>query len=598
MSGILIKSNFFTKVDYQKFIESTDLLKKRGPDESGYLFLENFSLGQRRLCVLDSENGKQPMSILNNHLIYNGQLYNREELTNDLIKNGYTVDSHSDTEILLKMIMLHKENCLNKLNGMFAFVYCNNHQIFAARDQIGAKPLYYTIVENDIIIASEIKAILNYTNKAIVDKNGLYELLGLGPSHSPGNTLYKGIYELKPGHYLTYDKDGLKITKYFDVVAKPYEKNLEDTISQIRFLVEDSCKRQISSDVELACFLSGGLDSSIVSSFVSDEKRNLSTYSLDYEGNNEEYKSNKYETSNDQDYIDYMVKSKSFNHTNCVLDTNTLVDYLKTAVILRDGPGMADVDASLFWLAKKIRGKHTVALSGEGADEIFGGYPWFYRNEEDNKSFPWIRNLDFRQSIINKNLNMDIKKFVDEKYNEIIDATPILSTDTEERIKERQMSYLNLKYFMTGLLDRKDRMTMGASLEVRMPFGDTRLVNFLYNVPFKYKYFNNTEKALLREACKDILPREIYSRTKSPYPKTRSKKYSSIIKKMLLDVLDDKNSILYTIFDENKLLEIINDEKELETPWYGQLMRKDQLLAYFYQIDYWFKEYNIELELD
>lgn len=599
MCGILVKSNFYTSINYRLFLEAANTLNNRGPDESGYLFLQNYALGHKRLVVIDKENGKQPMSVMDAHLVYNGELYNTNEIRNKLKESGYSFKGYSDTEVVLKSISEYGAKALDLFNGIFAFAYVDNDELFAARDIAGVKPLYYSFINDDIIIASEIKAILKYQKQAIVDKQGLQELLGLAPSHSPGNTVFKGIYELKPGHYLKFSKNGLVVKQYFDVKAKPYNLDLEQTIKMVEYLVKDACYRQTISDVPLACFLSGGLDSSIVSMYVGDVKPNLATYSIDYEGNDKEYRPNKFETSDDQDFVNYVVDKGRFKHKNCKIDLSTLADCLKTAVVLKDYPGMADVDASMFWLAKNIRQSHTVALSGECADEIFGGYPWFYRDDGGYVGFPWIRNLDYREELINKNLKdkLNIKEYVKEKYEEIIAKTPILDTDDEKTIKERQMSYLNLKYFMTTLLERKDRMTMGCSLEVRVPFADKRLIEFLYNVPWEYKYFNNTEKALLREACKNVLPEEVYKRKKSPYPKSRSTKYASIVSKLLRECLNNKDSILYTLFDEDKLYELIDSDKDLETPWYGQLMTKPQLMAFLYQIDFWFKEYEIKLDL-
>ncbi len=598
MCGIFLKSNFYTDTDLGLFIKSANTLNHRGPDEEGFLFTNNFCLGHKRLSIIDKENGKQPMSILNNHLIYNGELYNTNKLRDKLKKDNINLTSHSDTEVLLQMLIKYKELTLDDLNGIFAFAFCNNHKVLAARDPVGVKPLYYKIVDNDIIIASEIKAILKYCKSAVVDRVGLTELLALGPAHSPGMTVYKDIYELKPGHYLTFDKtSGLVIKQYFNVSAKEYNNSLEDTLSYVKYLVSDSCRGQTISDVTLACLLSGGLDSSVVSSYVSQMKDNLETYSISYEGNKEDYVSNNFEVSDDNDYIGYVTSYLDVDHNNITIDLKTMIDYLKVCVCLKDYPGMTDIDCSMYYLAKNIKKKHSVALSGECADEIFGGYPWFYKDIK-YEAFPWIRNLDFRQNIINPDLNIDIKDYVTKKYDEIIKEAPILNTDSEEKIKERQMSYINLKYFMTTLLERKDRMTMGASLEVRVPFADKRLVDFLYNVDFKHKYYNNVEKALLRDACKDILPIEVYNRKKSPYPKSRNKNYNKIVSKMLLEVLKEKDNMLHQIFDSEKLIDLINQEEELEVPWYGQLMRKDQLLAYILQIDFWLKEYNIILQLD
>ena len=596
MCGIFYKSNFYTKTDEDKFIKACNLLNHRGPDDSGFLFTKDHSFGHKRLAIRDVINAKQPMSIINDHLIYNGEIYNQKELEERLEQ---PLEFNSDTLLLLKLLMKFKDGILNDINGIFAFVYTHNEEVYIVRDMFGVKPLYYTFYDKDIIVSSEIKSILAYTDKRIVNKEGLCELLGMGPSHSQAKTVFKDIYELKPGHFLKFCK-GKKIEDhiYYQLQAMENKLTYEETKTKVRELLDKAIERQMISDVDLSTFLSGGLDSSIISTIVALNKDSLDTYSISYE--NSEFKENAFERSRDSDYTHLVSDAIGSNQHDIMIDNKSLVEGLKKAVLIRDVPGMTDIDSSMYFLAKNISQKHKVGLSGECADEIFGGYPWFYEKTKKLTTFPWIRNLDYKESLLNDKYRkiLNLKSYVMNEFDMAIKETPVLKTDSKTTIKQRQLSYINMKYFMTNLLDRKDRLTMAASLEVRVPFCDKDLVEFLYNVPFKYKYRSKVEKKLLRDAYKGTVINEVIDRKKSPYPKSNSKEYHEEVVYLLKKVLEDKNSILFEIFDINKIRDIMNSDEELEVPWYGQLMRKTAFLAYLYQIDYWFKTYKIKLEIE
>lgn len=599
MCGIVYKSNFYTTTNYNDFIASCERLNHRGPDEFGYLFTKDHSFGHKRLSIIDIENGKQPMSILNHHLIYNGELYNIEELQQLLEKKNIKLENHSDTLLLLQLLIHYDIKALEHLNGIFSFVYTNKDKVMAVRDMFGVKPLYYTIIDKDIFIASEIKAILEYKKEAIVNTEGLCELLGMGPSHSQGKTVYKDIYELKPGNMLLFDKKtGLRIVEYYKLKAYPLKLSYEETVKKVRELLDKAIQRQMISDVGISCFLSGGLDSSIISTIASKHTKKLDTFSIDYEDNSKDFKPNSFEITSDKEFAKRVSEDIKSTHHPVIIDNKTLVEYLQKAVDLKDSPGMTDIDSSMIYLAENIAKFHKVALSGEAADEVFAGYPWYYKKEKEVNTFPWIRNIDYKESLLNEEYRkkLNLKDYIQKEYDMAIKEAPLLEKDNKTNIKHRQLCYLNIRYFMTNLLDRKDRMTMGASLEVRVPFCDKELVEFLYNVPYKYKYRNKVEKKLLRDAYNGIVIDDVIQRKKSPYPKSNSKKYNEMVKELLNKCLEDKTSILYRIFDVTKIKEMINSSDELDVPWYGQLMRKTSLFAYLYQIDYWYKKYNIRIE--
>ena len=594
MSGILYKSNFNTKTDLNKFFRACDTMNHRGPDDEGYLFTKLHSFGHKRLAIMNPINALQPMSDVNQHLIYNGEIYNYDELS--LLLDD-KLSFKSDTLLLLKLLNKYKMEILNKINGMFSFVYTDNEAIYVVRDMFGIKPLYYTIVDNDIIAASEIKAILAYTNNAIVTAEGLCELLGMGPSHSKGKTIYKDIYELPPGHYLKYDGKDLVITEYYRIPAYNYKKSYNDTVIMIKDLVEKAIKRELISDVDASAFLSGGLDSSIISTLASRTKDKLDTYTVLYT-DNEELKPNEFERSNDTLYAKMVSDDIKSNFNLAMVTNEDIISNLKRAVDLRDAPGMTDIDSSLICAANSVSEKYKVVLSGECADEIFGGYSWYYNKEKEYKVFPWIRGLEYRESLLNDKWKERLKlyDYVKKEYRRAIKAAPMPANVNELDRRHREMTYINIKYFMTNLLDRKDRMTMGSSLEARVPFCDKDLVEALYNIPFKYKYKSKVEKKLLRDAFTGEVLDEAIKRKKSPYPKSNSIEYTNMIKKLLKDALEDKSSILHELFNIDKLNELIDSSNELDVPWYGQLMRKTALMAYLYQIDYWYKKYNVRIE--
>lgn len=576
-------------------------LKYRGPDQTGYYFNEHLLLGHQRLSIIDLEKGKQPMRFLNYVIVYNGELYNTKDIKKLLIKKGYIFTTTSDTEVLLKGYIEFKEKILDLIEGIFSFAVYDGKKLFIARDRFGVKPIFYTKISNNFLFSSEIKALLkNKLVEPIIDEDSLKQLLALGPSKTPGSGIFKNIYEIKPAHYLVYDNNEITIKRYWNVKNKKCSDTFDESKKKIYDLLTDSIKRQMISDVPIATFLSGGLDSSIISAICSLEMKKdnkaLDTYSIDYEDNSKYFKSNSFQISSDKEFIKIMNSTFATNHHYKVLSQKKLARYLRESVVARDYPGMSDIDSSLLWFSKQVRKDFKVVLSGECADEIFGGYPWFYNDKVRNrKDFPWINNLEEREQLLNSNLKekLKLKEFVHDQYLNTIKDMPKGNKKVDD---EKKLFYLNMIWFMPTLLERKDRMTMRASLEARVPFADTKLIEYLWNLPWSYKLYNNQEKGLLRRAFETILPKEIVDRKKNPYPKTHHPKYADIVTKMLKKSLKNKKSILYKIFDIDELNKLIKTKgNSFKTPWFGQLMTGPQLIAYLYQFDYWAKKYKIKL---
>ena len=604
MCGILCLYNKQRNVleDCGKFNQMLHLLEHRGPDDSRTYFDSHVLLGHCRLSIIDLKGVKQPFEYTYQgkiyRIIFNGEIYNMNELKKHLIDLGFHFSSQSDSEVLLVCFIAYREKCLNMLDGIFSFVIYYDDQIFACRDHLGVKPLYYYLKENDLIIASEIKAILMYLGKCVVDKTGIKELLGLGPSLSPGKTLYKDISSLRPAHYLFYDGNNCVIERYWCLQKKPHLKSYEETIQDVRYLVNQSIQRQLLSDVPISCMLSGGLDSSIITALSSQYVNNISTYSIDYLDQEKYFKPYDYQLTRDSDYIDEMVERYHSHHNNVVLSQKNLIIFLKQSMIARDAPGMADIDSSFLLFCKEIKRHHKVVLSGECADEIFGGYPWFYKKELYSlDTFPWIQDIDQRLDLLNENIKkLNIKDYVQNQYYQTLQEIDYLDQSFYDTNK-RKMIYLNIEWFMQTLLTRSDSQSMYNAVELRVPFASKNLIEYMYNVPWAYMYKDQQEKSVLRDAFKDFLPDDIYNRKKNPYPKTHSPFFLTYIKRLLLETLNDKNNILYQLFDIKKLKHFIEHSETIEVPWFGQLMMGPQLLAYFYQIYVWGKIYHVELEL-
>ena len=507
----------------------------RGPDEGGNFYDKHVFLGHRRLSVVDIEQGKQPMAFHHYTMVYNGELYNTEEIRQELLEAGYTFKGHSDTEVLLKAYVCFGEKVVEKLNGIYAFAVWNSkdQSLYVARDRAGVKPLYYCLLPDGLIFASEQKQILQYTRKNEITLEGFKELLGVGPSHTPGHGLYKGIEELKPGYYMKLSAGHVELTQYWELEANEHKDDFETTVAKTREILLDAIKRQLVSDVPLCTFLSGGIDSSAITAIAASQMKNLHTFSIDYEDNLKYFKKTDFTVSQDNDFIKLISDLNHTNHHYCVISNQDLADALTDAVHFHGMPGMADVDSSLYWFCKKIKEDFTVSLSGECADEIFGGYPWFYR-EPMNGMFPWLRDLAIRNTLLKPEWQekLDLVGYATERFNESVAMAPILEGDSDLNNEKRQLTYLNTKWFMTTLLDRKDRMSMGASLEVRVPFADHRLMEYLYNIPWEMKFYDGMEKGLLRKALEGVLPDEVLYRKKNPYPKTHNPHYTELIKKI------------------------------------------------------------------
>ncbi|AHF09855.1 asparagine synthase (glutamine-hydrolyzing) [Dehalobacter restrictus] len=587
-----------------------DTLTPRGPDTRGKWLYPEIALGHSRLAVVDIEGGKQPMTRWRGGwaytITYNGELYNTEEIRQALSAKGYSFQGHSDTEVLLLSYLEWGVDCVQKLNGIFAFGIwdCREKSLFLARDRMGVKPLFYYHKYPSFIFASELKALLAHPDiPAVIDREGLAELFMIAPARTPGFGVIKNICELKPGYAMLVKYEGIRQWPYWRLENKPHTDDIRTTVDHVRELVIDAISRQLVSDVPLGTLLSGGLDSSIITAIAAKkyqaEGKILPTFSIDYIANDKYFQANDYQPDPDAPWVRKMANCFNTNHHNLFLDTAELVEALTDAAAARDLPGMADVDSSLLLFSRRIKESVTVGLSGECADEVFGGYPWFHRDDLKNAdTFPWSTDLQTRLQILSPEILQIIAPldYVRERYREAVSEVPVSGTGDAKVDKDKRISYLTLTRFMPTLLDRKDRMTMASGLEVRVPFCDHRIVEYVWNIPWEMKYWQNREKGLLRTALEGILPEDVLWRRKSPYPKTHHPQFLEMVTGRLRTVLEDSASPLYDLVNKKQLLDLMaNPSSDANRPWFGQLMDTPRLFAFLLQLDFWFKKYKISI---
>lgn len=596
--------------NWENVLEKMNTVQQhRGPDEEGIYLSRHCGLSHVRLSIIDLTTGGQPMTRkVGEHrctIVYNGEIYNMQELKQEMLRAGEQFQTTSDTEVILAGYLRYGQDFVKKLNGIFAFAIWDERleKLFLFRDRVGIKPLFYRIQDKTLIFASEIKGILQYPGvKAQVDREGLCEVFGLGPAKTYGKGVFKDIHEVLPGHILEYGKDTCREYAYWKLESKPHLDSFKQTVEKTEYLVVDAVRKQMLSDVPICTFLSGGVDSSLVTAICSKELqkqgKQLTTFSFDFKDNQKNFKANAFQPTQDRPWVDRMVEFAKTNHHYLECNNSMLYDELFEAVNARDLPCMADVESSMLYFCKKVAKQNKVTLTGECADEIFGGYPWFHKKEcFEAEIFPWSMDFDTRKMLLKDEVLEELPLFEYAKaaYDRTIQETPVLEGESKEEKRRREISYLNIRWFMQTLLDRMDRTSMHAGLEARVPLADHRIIEYVWNVPWKMKCPNGVVKGLLRAAGEEHLPKEVLYRKKSPYPKTYDPAYEQLLREHLLEVLSDSNAPLCTLIDKKKVENYIQNPLDYGRPFYGQLMAGPQLLAYMLQVNYWLAHYHIEL---
>lgn len=606
-----LKNNFTADAPYWTNILKAmhNSLSHRGNDNLGSFLFENAGLSHARLSIRDIACGNQPMlRYVKKHtyaIVYNGEIYNTDELTPTLKAAGFQFETTSDTEVILYAFIHYGAEFVSKLNGIFAFAIWDEAEktLYLYRDRVGVKPLFYMQKDKMLVFASEPKALFCHPDiKPELTLEGLREVLAIGPARTMGNGVFKDIQEVLPGHYMTFSSHGFTDNIYWDLTSYEHSDDYKTTVEKTSYLVRDAITRQMISDVPVCTFLSGGIDSSIVTAVACKYMENhgecLNTFSFDFKENDIYFRSNSFQPERDLPYINIMRKHYPTNHAYLECDENALAQSLFSAVDAKDLPGMADIDASLLYFCSLVAKQNKVALTGECADEIFGGYPWFYREELMNRDgFPWSADISARTLFLQEDLikSLDLSNYSYDRYQTSLAKAPLLTGENTEQKKRRGIAYLNIKWFMQTLLDRMDRTSMYSGLEARVPFADHRIIEYVFNVPWEMKYQNGVEKTLLRDACNDLLPPQLLHRKKSPYPKTYHPGYEKLLIQMLTDIANTPNAPILSLIDKQKLFTFLKAPAEYGRPWFGQLMAGPQLMAYFIQINYWMEKYHLEI---
>lgn len=581
--------------------------KHRGPDESNVTLEDACGLAHVRLSIIDLSTGSQPMQRYGDGgfctIGYNGEIYNMPQLKQELIGEGVAFSSTSDTEVILAGYMRYGIDFVTRLNGIFAFAIWDERirKLYLCRDRLGVKPLFYTMLEDTLIFSSELKGLFAYPGclpKA--DRETFCEIFGLGPAKSYGKGVFRDINEVLPGCFLEFDSHGLTEHCYWRLESRPHTQSYEETIEHTHELIVDAVRMQMLSDVPISTFLSGGVDSSLVTAICAKELqkqgKQLDTYSFDFKDNHLYFKANSFQPSEDRPWVDAMAAYAGTNHHYLECCNSELITYLFDAVDARDLPCMADVESSMLYFCRQVAPHHKVTLTGECADEIFGGYPWFHKQEcFDCHGFPWSMDLTRRTFLLEDDVEKDLRlpEYVTAAYEKTLSETPVLSEEVPVEKRRREIAFLNLKWFMVTLLDRCDRTSMYSGLEARVPFADHRIVEYVWNVPWEMKCKDGMVKGLLRAAGENLLPNEVLYRKKSPYPKTYDPAYEARLKEMITEVVYDTNAPINRFLSRKKVLAFLNSPSDYGKPFYGQLMAGPQLLAYLLQINYWMGKYHI-----
>ncbi|HEY7429852.1 MAG TPA: asparagine synthase (glutamine-hydrolyzing) [Streptosporangiaceae bacterium] len=518
----------------------TQTMACRGPDGEGLWLDRHVALGHRRLAVIDIEGGRQPMTAEGLAVVtFSGEIYNFRELRTELAAAGHRFRTNSDTEVLLHAYLAWGEDFAERLNGMFAFALWDTRreELLLVRDRMGVKPLYYYPLPGGVLFGSEPKAILaNPLADRAVDAGGLRELLTV--VRNPERAVFSGMYELRPGHLLRVRRPGLAKRRYWGLEAHDHTDDVATTVRTVRELLEDIVGRQLVSDVPLCSLLSGGLDSSTITA-LANQREHVRSFAVDFAGYAENFQPDEMRVDADGPFVREFVRQIQPEHTDIMLDTDELTDPALRSAVVRawDQPQfLGDMNTSLYMLFRAIRRHSTVALSGESADEVFGGYAWFHAPEAVHAgTFPWLAYLMKTRTpaeLLDPGLlgALDMPAFIADSYRTALAEVPHVPGQSATERRMREVSYLHLTRFLPELLDRKDRASMAVGLEVRVPFCDHRLVEYVFNTPWAMKTFDGREKSLLRAAATGLVPEPILRRVKSPYPATQDVAYEQALR--------------------------------------------------------------------
>ncbi|MFJ3645217.1 asparagine synthase (glutamine-hydrolyzing) [Streptomyces murinus] len=567
----------------------TETMACRGPDDGGTWTEGPAALGHRRLAIIDLPGGRQPMSLATPEgtvaLVYSGETYNFTELRRELTDRGHRFTTDSDTEVVLHAYVEWGDAFAERLNGMYAFAIWDGRRdkLVMIRDRMGIKPFYYYRTPDGVLFGSEPKAILaNPLARPRVTLDGLRELLVM--IKTPGHAVWDGMREVEPGTVVTVDRSGLSTRVYWRLQTRPHEDDRDTTIATVRTLLDDIVRRQLVADVPRCTLLSGGLDSSAMTAIaarqLAEQGQTVRSFAVDFVGQTENFVADELRGTPDTPFVHDVARSSGTDHQDIVLDAEALADpaVREQVIRARDLPtGFGDMDASLLLLFRAIRQKSTVALSGESADEVFGGYLQFFDEAARSAdTFPWLvsfgRHFGDDSDVLRTDLvkQLDLEGYTADGYRTAVAGIERLAGESDFEFRMRQICHLHLTRFVRILLDRKDRMSMATGLEVRVPFCDHRLVEYVFNAPWALKSFDGREKSLLREASRDVLPQSVYDRVKSPYPSTQDPRYARALQAQAKDLLARPSHRVFDLVDRDR----VRKAAEREAPVSDQAARR------------------------
>ncbi|MFC8282552.1 asparagine synthase (glutamine-hydrolyzing) [Streptomyces cyaneofuscatus] len=593
----------------------TETMVCRGPDAGGLWSSQHAVLGHRRLSIIDLEGGRQPMAVAEGSddlpvITYTGEVYNFQELREELRGLGHEFRTSSDTEVVLRAYLQWGAGFAERLNGIYAFAIWDprSEELLLVRDRMGVKPLYYHPTEDGVIFGSELKAILAHEDvEAVIDGEGLREIFSI--VKTPGHGVLKGMYEVLPATVMRFTKDGSSSHRYWELTAREHTDDLDTTIDTVRELLEDIVDRQLIADVTVGTLLSGGLDSSAITAIAAKalaEKgvtEPIRAFSVNFTGHEERFEANVQWADPDTPYAIEVAEHVGAEHIIVELDSNDVLNDEVRQQVLRaqDLPvSTGDMEYSLLLLCRALKERMTVALSGEAADELFGGYTWFHDEEAVSlDSFPWHHPFEKAGGIgalhdIGLWDRLGLTEYIKQRYAEALQQVPRLAGETGHEARMRELTFLNLTRWENFLLDRKDRISMAASLEVRVPFTDHRLVEYVYNTPWAMKNFDGREKSLLRAAMRGVLPDSVLDRKKNPYPSTQDLTYELELRKRVEAIITEGAPVLGLVgeADIRKLLDRPEGAYAVGGPWSARAV-----LERLVEFNTWVSDYDVTVEL-
>ncbi|MCW7946117.1 asparagine synthase [Streptomyces hygroscopicus] len=584
----------------------TATLTPRGPDAGGVWLGERAAIGHRRLAVIDPVGGVQPMTDRPDEpavvLSYSGEVYNHHELRVELRGRGHAFRTRSDTEVVLRAYAQWGEDLADHLEGMFAFAVWDERarRLLLVRDRLGVKPLFWAAVDGGLAFASEPKALFAHPEiRPRVDTDGLREAYSL--LFNTGPTVWTGVREVEPGGLLVLDRAGIRERRYWQLEASPHDDGQQATVERIRELVGTAARSQLEADVPVCSLLSGGIDSTVLTALLADELRlregpdaRIRSYAVDYSDQAEQFTGDVLRTGHDTPYAAEAGAFIGTDHSTVVLDPHALLDpgHRKAVVIARDSPiGVGDMDTSLHLLFGEIRRHSAVALSGEAADEVFGGYPWFHNPRAlAAETFPWLLVTGDEAAMpLNPELDLRIAEFRDDTYRSALAAVPHLDGESPAEHRQREMQHLSLTRWLRQLLHRKDRLSMAHGLEVRVPYCDHRLVEYAFTIPWAMKSFDGREKSLLRATGAGLAPDSVLYRPKNHYPATHHPDYNRGLQNMARDALAAEQ--VRALADETRIKPCLDTPSD-QLEW-GHRLRLERVV----DLALWLDHYQPEIAL-